>query len=438
MTSDTAVLPSVGDAPSDSLPRPRGWLRQLGADSAYNLLRFPLGIAAFVAVVTGLSVGAGLLVVWVGVAILPLTLLVARGFASVERAWLPAVLGRPLPRPAYRRAEGGSVRRLTTPLRDPQAWLDALHALVAFPFAILGFVVTVTFWSIALGGLTYGAWDWALPDPSTSADNQDLLELLGFQSTAGTRIAFYTLIGVVGALILPFAVRGAALLQAQLSRGLLTSRAATQAEIDRLAEGREAAVAAEAVALRRLERDIHDGPQQRLVRLQMDLARAQRQLERDPEAARSTLGDAAGLARETLEELRALSRGIAPPVLADRGLAAALAALAARSPVPVELVVDLPEGRLAPATENTAYFVVSEALANIAKHSGATTCRVSVARFGGLLRVEVEDDGTGGAVLAPGHGLAGLADRLRAVDGALTVDSPRGGPTRLIAELPCG
>src|SRR4051812_16667984 len=435
MTSDTAVLPS---APSTSVPRPGGWLKQLGADSTYNLLRFPIAIAAFVAVVTGLSLGLGLLVVWVGVAVLAIALVVARGFAVVERAMIPAVLGRDLPEPVYRQPEGSRVRQLLTPLRDPQTWLDALHGFLAFPLAIFGFVVTVTFWSAALGGLTYAAWDWTLPDPSTSPDNSDLLELLGFQSTAGSRIAFYTVIGVVFALILPFVVRGTALLQAQLSRVLLTSRAATQAEIGRLAGGRDAAVAAEAVALRRLERDIHDGPQQRLVRLQMDLARAQRQLERDPEAARTTLGDAAGLARETLEELRALSRGIAPPVLADRGLAAALAALAARSPVPVELAVDLPAERLAPVTENTAYFVVSEALANVAKHSDAGAARVSVARFGGLLRVEVEDDGTGGAVLAPGHGLAGLADRLRAVDGALTVDSPRGGPTRLVAEIPCG
>jgi signal transduction histidine kinase len=159
-------------------------------------------------------------------------------------------------------------------------------------------------------------------------------------------------------------------------------------------------------------------------------------MERDPEAARTTLGEAAGLAREALEELRALSRGIAPPVLADRGLAAALAALAARSPVPVELDVDLPSERLAPVAENTAYFVVSEALANVAKHSDAAACRVSVARDDGRLRIVVEDDGSGGAVLAPGHGLAGLADRLRAVDGTLALDSPRGGPTRLTAELP--
>ncbi|NYJ07007.1 sensor histidine kinase [Petropleomorpha daqingensis] len=437
MTTDTAVLPTTPSTKPSGF-RQRGRLAQLGADSAYNLLRFPIAIAAFVAVVTGLSVGAGLLVIWVGVAVLSVALLVMRGFAMLERAMIPAVLGYDVPQAVYRQPEGSRLRRMLTPLRDPQTWLDSLHGFVAFPFAILGFVVTVTWWSVTIGGLTYGAYDWALPDPGTDPDNTDLFELLGFQSTPTLRITAYALVGLLFAITLPFVVRGTALLQAQIARGLLTSRATAQAEIGRLAGSRDAAVAAEAEQLRRLERDIHDGPQQRLVRLQMDLARAQRQMERDPEAARTTLGDAAGLARETLEELRALSRGIAPPVLADRGLAAALAAISARSPVPVELDVEgLPTERLAPVTENTAYFVVSEALANAAKHSDATTVRVSVARYGGLLRVEVEDDGSGGAVLAPGHGLAGLSDRLRAVDGALTVDSPRGGPTRLIAEVPC-
>ncbi|MGK5172844.1 sensor histidine kinase [Geodermatophilus sp. CPCC 205761] len=432
--TDIAVLPTVTTPPPPPAGPRRALLRQLGVDTAYSFVSFPVAIAAFVLVVTGLAVGAGLLVIWVGVAVLAATLLAARGPAAVERSWLPLVLGRPVPHPAYARADGGRLRRLTTPLRDPQCWLDALHAVLRFPFAILSFVVAVTFWAGALGGLTYGLWDWALPD---GRDNEDLLELMGFDTGTGARIAFSTLIGLVFAVLLPFAVRGTALLQAQLGRALLTSRAATQAEFGRLAQGRDAAVAAEAVALRRLERDIHDGPQQHLVRLGMDLSRVQRQLERDPAAARATLGEAAGLAKEALEELRALSRGIAPPVLADRGLAAALAAVAARSPVPVELSVDLPQPRLAPAVENTAYFVVSEALANVAKHSGATTCQVVVVMAGPALRVVVEDDGTGGAVLAPGHGLAGLADRLLAVDGVLTVDSPRGGPTRLVAELPC-
>lgn len=433
MTTDTAVLPPMTTAAPP--PARRSRLSQLGIDTGYVLLGFPLAIAAFVVVVTGLALGAGLLIVWVGVAVLALTLLAARGLATVERAQLPAVLEVPVPSPAYLPAEGSAVRRMLTPIRDPQSWLDALHAVVRFPVAIFSFVVTVTLWSIAIGGLFYGAWAWALPD---DPGNQDLLELLGFDPTYLQVTVAYAFVGLVAAVFLPFVTRGVALLQANLGRALLTSRAATQAELTRLSAGRDAAVAAEAVALRRLERDIHDGPQQQLVRLNMDLARAQRQLERDPEAARTTIGEAAGLARETLEELRALSRGIAPPVLADRGLAAALAAVAARSPVPVDLVVDLPTERLAPVTENTAYFVVSEALANIAKHSGATTCRVVVGCTDGPLVVLVEDDGTGGAVQAPGHGLAGLADRLQAVDGRLDVDSPRGGPTRLTADLPCG
>ncbi|WP_409329579.1 sensor histidine kinase [Trujillonella humicola] len=426
----TVRLPAVPAAPG---PR-RTVVRQLGVDTGYALASFPVALAAFVVVVPGLSLGVGLLVVWVGVAVLALTLVAARGLATAERAWLPAVLRRELPRPVYRRAEGSALRRLLTPLRDAQCWLDALHAVVRLPFAILSFGVTVAFWAGALGGLTWAAWGWALPD---GPDDQDLPELLGFGDGYAVRVAFHAALGLLLALLLPVVVRGVAVLQAQVGRALLTSRAAAQEQVERATRGRDAAVAAEAVALRRLERDIHDGPQQHLVRLGMDLARAQRQLDRDPAAARSTLGEAAGLAREALEELRALSRGIAPPVLADRGLAAALAALAARPPVPVELSVDLPGERLAPAVENTAYFVVSEALANVAKHSGASVCRVAVSRAdGGLLRVVVEDDGHGGAVAAPGHGLAGLADRLRAADGTLAVDSPRGGPTRLTAEVP--
>jgi signal transduction histidine kinase len=436
MTTDTAVLPPM-TAATPPLTRPRTRLGRLGVDTGYVLLGFPLAIVAFVVAVTGLAVGAGLLVIWIGVAVLAVTLLAARGFATIERAQLPAVLGRPLPTPVYRQPapDAGAVGRLTTPLRDPQLWLDALHAVVRFPLAILSFVVTVTLWSLALAGLSYGAWAWALPEGDA---NQDLLELFGWDPSYGETVLAYGFIGLVAVVIGIPAIRGVALLQAQLGRGLLTSRAATQAELERVTQGRDAAVAAEAVSMRRLERDIHDGPQQQLVRLNMDLARAQRQLDRDPEAARVTLGEAAGLARETLEELRALSRGIAPPVLADRGLAAALAAVAARSPVPVDLQVDLPTERLAPVTENTAYFVVSEALANVAKHSGATTCRVLVGVIDGRLVVDVEDDGTGGAVQAPGHGLAGLADRLHAVDGRLAVDSPIGGPTRLTADLPCG
>jgi signal transduction histidine kinase len=428
-TAGTAVpVPSPG--------RRTRW-RRLGTGTAYVLGGFPAALLAFVLVVTGLALGVGLAVVWIGVPTLVGTLHLARWSAALERRRIPAVLDRELPRPVYRAARPGdaTVRRLLVPLRDPQCWLDALHAVAHLVVSCVSFPVVVTWWAGALGGVTYAAWDWAIP---YGPDNVDLPELIGLGEGRAARIGCYTALGVLLAVTLPFVVRAMAVLEAQVGRVLLTSRAGTQAEIGRLAEGRDAAVAAEAVALRRLERDIHDGPQQRLVRLSMDLHRAQRMLDTDPDAARATLAEAATMTTEALEELRALSRGIAPPVLADRGLAAALAAVAARSPVPVELAVGLPTGqRLPPAVENSAYFLVSEALANVAKHSDATVVRVDVARAGDRLRVEVEDDGQGGAVLAPGHGLAGLADRLFAVDGVLAVDSPRGGPTRLVGELPC-
>jgi signal transduction histidine kinase len=196
-------------------------------------------------------------------------------------------------------------------------------------------------------------------------------------------------------------------------------------------------VTAEAAALRRLERDIHDGPQQRLVRLAMDLGRAQHHFDSRPEAVREILADAVAQAQEALEELRALSRGIAPPILVDRGLREALTALAARSVVPVELDADPLDGRLDAAVETPAYFVVAEALTNVAKHSHATRCAIGLRHGDGTLRVWVTDDGVGGAALDKGHGLRGLDDRVRAAGGRLRVTSPGGGPTTIAAELPC-
>jgi signal transduction histidine kinase len=196
-------------------------------------------------------------------------------------------------------------------------------------------------------------------------------------------------------------------------------------------------VTAEAAALRRLERDIHDGPQQRLVRLAMELGRAQHHFDTRPEAVREILADAIVQTQEALEELRALSRGIAPPILADRGLREALTALAARSAVPVEIDADPLDRRLDAAIETPTYFVIAEALTNVAKHSHASRCVVGLRHAAGTLRVWVTDDGTGGAALDKGHGLRGLDDRLRAVGGRLRITSPRGGPTTIAAELPC-
>lgn len=415
-------------------------LRQLGLDTQYVLLGFPLGLVAVVLTMVGFFLGLGLTVVWIGLPIVTTTVLLARGFATLERARIAAVLGRRMPHPFYKRATvPGFWRRILTPLSDAQSWLDLLHGMFRFIPSTFAFAFAVTWWVGAVGGLTFVLWDWSIP---RGPDNTDLPEMIGLGDAWSTRVIFYTAVGVFFALTLYPVVRGVALLEAMFARGLLSGVnelrkqvAEAEAARDTARAQKAAAVSAEAIALRRLERDIHDGPQQRLVRLAMDLGRAEQQFATDPEAARATVAEALTQTRETLDELRALSRGIAPPILVDRGLQAALTALAGRSTVPV--VLDAPPiPRLDPAVESTAYFVVAEALTNVAKHSHATEVQVSVRRYEGGLLVTISDDGVGGASLAKGHGLAGLADRVRAAGGILTVDSPDGAGTTLTAALP--
>jgi signal transduction histidine kinase len=416
--------------------------RRVGIDSQYILLGFPIAVASFVVLTTGLSTGAGMLVTLVGFPILTASLYAARGFAELERLRIAPVLRLPYTRGAYRHNRDRSTiwRRVIGPLFDGQYWLDVAHGFVIFPLSTITWSIAVTWWSGGLGGILYWSYDWALPH---DASNVELPDILGMGNTAVSRIAIYTAVGVFFLGTLPFVMRGCAVAQAYVGQLMLNGLGGmreriTGLEHDTVAARAQtaAAVSAEATALRRLERDIHDGPQQRLVRLALDLGRAQHQLDTNPDAARQTVAEALTQTRETLDELRALSRGIAPPILADRGLAAAIAALSGRATVPVDLDVDV-SGRLSDAVENTAYFVVAEALTNVAKHSYASECRISLAREGMRLRVSVTDDGLGGAHLAKGHGLAGLADRVQAAGGALVVQSPPGGPTTVLADLPC-
>jgi len=422
---------SLGHAPVK-----RGFIRQLGVDTVYSIFGLVLAVMSFTLIITGLALGIGLLITVIGFAVLALTMLIARGLADMHRIGIGGVLGRPSPRPAYRKSQPGDgwFRKTLSPLRDPQSWLDVLAGIIDLPFAIFAFVVAVVWWAAGLGGITYGLWDWSLPHPP---DNKNLNDFLGLGHSAAARIWTNEVLGVIFVLTLPFAIRGAAMLRAIIARALLSGIAEMRHQIVGLQEQNKAAASAEVTALRRLERDIHDGPQQRLVRLAMDLGRAKQQLDSDPAAARATIEEALGQTRETLDELRALSRGIAPPILADRGLESALAALAGRNPVPVDLAIAPNLGKLTASVETTAYFVVAEALTNTAKHSAAQACTVTVARNAGLVGVVVTDDGQGGAHVAKGHGLAGLADRVRAASGTLTVTSPIGGPTEIRAELPC-
>jgi signal transduction histidine kinase len=422
---------------------PSRWLRllrQLGIDTQYALLGFPLGILTVALLLPFFFLGLGTTVIWIGIVIMPATLMTARGFATLERARIRPVLHRDMPHPYYKKRPGaGFVRRMITPLTDGQAWLDLLHGVFRFIPSTVAFAFTLTWWVGALGGLTWALWGWSLP---SEPDDQDLPDLLGFQPDYTTHVVFYLVLGAFFAITLYPVVRGAALFEAQFARGLLSGVNELRTQVAEANAAREmaqaqknAAVSAEATALRKLERDIHDGPQQRLVRLAMDLGRAEQQFANDPEAARATLAEALTQTRETLDELRALSRGIAPPILVDRGLQAALTALASRCTVPVDLDAPFVE-RLDPAVESTAYFVVAESLTNVAKHSRATEAQVSVQRLATGLLVSISDDGVGGASLAKGHGLAGLDDRVRAAGGVLSLDSPEGQGTRITAALP--
>jgi signal transduction histidine kinase len=244
-----------------------------------------------------------------------------------------------------------------------------------------------------------------------------------------------SLIGLAIVLLTPWVIRGLGTANRYLVRGLLGGNVFER--VQTLTDSRAAAVDLAAEDRRRIERDLHDGVQQRLVSLAMDLGRAKEKLDTDPEGAKELVGEAHEEAKRAITEVRDLARGIHPAVLTDRGLDAALSSLAARSPVPADVRVDVDE-RPPASVEAAAYFVVSEALANVAKHAKATRAVVTVRRSGDRLTVQVEDDGAGGASLVEGSGLAGLRDRVGALDGELHLLSPRGGPTVLMVEIPCG
>jgi signal transduction histidine kinase len=240
--------------------------------------------------------------------------------------------------------------------------------------------------------------------------------------------------------VVPLVARGLVGVDLMLVRWLLgpshTEELSVLSErVQTLTVTREATVDSVELERRRIERDLHDGPQQRLVSIAMELGMARSKLEKDPQAVREMLDRAHSSSKEAITEMRQVARGIHPPVLTDRGLDAALSALAARSPIPVTVSVSL-DPRPTPTIEAIAYFCVSEALTNVAKHSRASAALVEVVRDDAGLLVTVTDDGVGGVDPARGTGLIGLGDRVRAVDGRLEVTSPAGGPTVLTIVLP--
>lgn len=414
--------------------RPSTW-RQMGRDLAYLLPGFAVGLLALIVVISLVMTGATTLILGIGLPILVLALAVARWFADVNLALLRRWAGQ-VPPTLYELADYRSISGMVDVLRDEQRWRNVLHALVpGFIYRTFAFCVTIVWLATTAAGLT--AWFWG----GRVVTGSRLAATTGLDSLAdspATQSLLEFALGLLFLLTLPVVLHGLAAADAAIARGLLTNEnAVLRARGDRLSAQRAQVVAEEASTLRKVERDLHDGPQQRLIRLQMDMQAAQRKLDDDPAAARALMDQALEQSSQALAELRSLSRGIAPPILADRGLAAAVESLAARATVPVRVDCDLP-ARLPESAENAAYFVVAESLANIAKHSGATAATVSASASPDALVVRIEDDGVGGAHLGKGHGLAGLADRLAGVDGELEVDSPAGGPTRIEATIPLG
>jgi signal transduction histidine kinase len=421
--------------------------RELG----FLLPTLPVVLVAFTVLVTLFSTGVSLVALFVGLFIVVAALYAARGFGVVELTRL-SWAGQPaITAPSWtpRGEPATPLRAILGPLVSGHYWLYLLHGMVVnFIVGVVSWSLTIVWVSSALAGVTFWMWSWALPADSSSLDINGPwvwpTEVGGERNLAVENVGNLVL-GLVFLATLPLLTRGLVLAHQSIARLMLSAwpSEALQREVADLSASRGAAVAAEDQSLRRLERDIHDGPQQRLVRLQMDLASAERRLDDDPEAARRLLVEARDQARDTLEELRALSRGLVPPILQDRGLIVALESLAARSTVPVqlELMVDR-ELRLPSEIERNAYFIAAELLTNVAKHAGATTARVHL----DLRRVPeddstwldlwVIDNGHGGAVLRDGHGLAGLDERLTGLRGILSVRSPVGGPTAVGAHIP--
>jgi len=405
------------------------------AATAYLMASFAVGLFWFVFTVTALALGLSLAVLWVGLPILALTMLCWKGGARAERAFIRAALGVDIPSPYRPIPDGSIVGRWRARVSDPATWRDGGYLLLLGPLGTIWFVLATALWSIPFALLSVPLWYWAVPGGARLFEFSDRPLLVVDSLPRALLIAAAGLVLAVG---VPPLIRGIAAGHAAIARRLLGPSSGTElvAQVEEARARRTLAVDVAAAERRRIERDLHDGAQQRLVALAMDLGMAREKFARDPEQARALLDEAHDEAKRALTELRNLARGIHPAVLTDRGLDAALSALAARATVPVEVSVELAR-RPPPTVESAAYFVVAEALNNVAKHAAATGAAVRVTHRDQRLVVEVSDDGVGGADPRAGSGLAGLADRITAVDGRFSVSSPAGGPTVIRAELPC-
>jgi signal transduction histidine kinase len=440
MTATPLYVDELAPGAPDPLPRnpvvalvsPYTWLAVIHVVTSF-MLCVPIFVFGVLFLVLPWPLFAALVVP--GFVALFVLVTIIRVIGSVERARFRSMLGVQLAAPVLPRWEGRPLRYVAATVSAPGLWRLVAYCIVRLPLGIFSFTVMTVVWCgpvslIALPSVLHvyphhraSLWFFHVTDYVSAS----------LVSAAG--------VGLLLVLVGP-AMRAITVVEAAVARSLLgrSVEEELRERVGQLETTRQRVVDSAEDERKRIERDLHDGAQQRLVALAMALGRAKAKMPtdtQDPEAlaVRALIDEAHGEAKQAITELRDLTRGLHPPVLTDRGLDAALSALAARSPVPTSVQVDLPVRP--PATlEAIAYFVVAEALTNVAKHAQAQRISVSVRALSDALRVTITDDGKGGADPRHGSGLTGLADRVAGVDGRLTVDSPAGGPTLLCADLP--
>jgi signal transduction histidine kinase len=412
------------------------WVGRPLLELAYVSLGMFFGIVTFTVTVTGLALSVGLLPAFLlGVPVLVATVYLVHGMAIMERR--RAMLFMDVDLPARRlptgdlhaRAGQSWLRRFLAPTFSLEFCKEACYSLVLLPLGVISGTLVLSSWSVAVAGLLLPLYVDRLP-------GDEAITWLHWSN--GLEVAAGFAVGLVFVLLARVLTTGLAAAHVALASALLTpsQNDTLRAQVSQLTETRARVVDAADAERRRIERDLHDGAQQQLVSLAMNLGRAKAKFDSDPEGARELVTQAHQEAKDSITELRNVVRGVHPAVLTDRGLDAALSALAARSPVPVRLDVDVRQ-RPSPTVEAVAYFVVSESLTNIARHSGATRADVHIERDGERLLVSVSDDGHGGATESPGGGLAGLRDRVAAVDGTFRLQSSPTGGTTVTMDVPC-
>ncbi|KQX82175.1 sensor domain-containing protein [Streptomyces sp. Root1310] len=411
--------------------RARGMLLAAGRGLALAVASLPLSILGFCLSLVSMA----LIPIGVGALTTPYVVKGVRFYAERRRALAERWGGVRIPS-AYRPAPDtlNPFRRTYALLRDPATWRDLLWLLVDMPAGFLTALLPAVLFFYPLEGLALPAGLWrAYVETSGSAYWYAFVPVTGQASAFGA--------AALGAVLLVVAHRytvSALRVHFLLTKAMLTPSQTELAERVRvLTETRRDAVDTSAAELRRIERDLHDGAQARLVAMGMDLGTVEMLVDKDPEKAKALLAQARRSSAEALSELRDLVRGIHPPVLAERGLGDAVRALALRLPVTTEVNVELDGGRVEAPVESAAYFAVSELLTNAVKHSGAGRIWVDLHHGAGRLRISVTDDGAGGAAIGAGSGLAGVERRLGTFDGVLAVSSPAGGPTMVTMEIPC-